>query len=492
MRIILTILILFFSANIFAQADLCTGAIPLTCGQVVNGNTSTFGADVAPFCVTGDGTGGGVWCSIIGTGGNITASLCGSAYDTKIRVFTGNCGALVCQVGNDDFCGLQSEVTWTSTLATTYYILVHGFGAGVGAYTLTMTCVAPPAPATLCYAVSSVAYNPIAPGGTSVVMTDDAVTGALPIGFTFCFADVNYTNFYIGSNGWVGFTAGQPTTFTSAPIPNVAVNYPKNCIMGPWQDWHPGIAGGPYITYQTLGFAPNRTLVVSWANCPFFSCTTVTGSFQIVLYETSGLIDNTLVNKPACLTWAGGTAVQGLHDITGTLAVTVAGRNSTQWTATNETWRYTPCTPCSVLPIEFLSFEGNNEDKVNVLKWVTATEINNEYFTIERSVDGENWLRIEQVDGAGNSSVKRSYEYVDDSYPNQINYYRLSQTDFNGMSETFETIAIDNLYEKDVKVIKIINILGQDVDDSYEGLRIIMYSDGTREKKVGIDEEKKD
>ena len=234
MRIILTILILFFSANTFAQADLCTGAIPVVCGSVVNGNTTLFNVDVAPFCVTGDGTAGGVWYSIIGTGGNITASLCGSAYDTKIRVFTGNCGALVCQTGNDDFCGLQSEVTWTSTLATTYYILVHGFGSGAGAYVLTMTCVAPPAPASLCYTVGQIAYSPIAPGGTSVTMTDDAVTGALPIGFTFCFGGVNYTNFYIGSNGWVGFTGGQPTTYTSVGIPNVGIGVPKNCIAGPW------------------------------------------------------------------------------------------------------------------------------------------------------------------------------------------------------------------------------------------------------------------
>jgi len=486
MRLIQVILVLLLSINCFAQ-DNCPTATPINCGDVVNGNTTLWTPDVAPFCGTGDGTGGGIWYTITGTGGNITASLCGSAYDTKIRVYTGNCVGLVCTGGNDDFCGLQSEVTWTSTLATTYYILVHGFGAGQGAYTLTMTCVAPPAPASLCYTVGQIAYSPVAPGGTSVTMTDDAVTGALPIGFTFCFGGINYTNFYIGSNGWVGFTGGQPTTYTSISIPNAGVGVPKNCIAGPWQDWHPGVAGGPYITYQTLGVAPNRTLVVTWANCPFFSCTTVSGSFQIVLYETSNLIDNTLRNKPACLTWAGGTAVQGLHDITGTLAVTVPGRNSTQWTATNETWRYTPnCSPCVVvLPVELLSFEGYNKGGVNMLSWVTATEINNDYFTLERSVDGENWLTIEQVDGSGNSSVEVSYEYIDDSYPNEVNYYRLIQTDFDGAYEEFNIIAIDNTVEGGIKVLKIINILGQEVDEFYNGLRIIIYDDGTREKKIG-------
>lgn len=482
MKLLQIIIILLFSLNCFGQ-DICSNATPINCGDIVNGNTSLFTPDVVPFCGTGDGTGGGLWYSIVGTGGNITASLCGSTYDTKLRVFSGNCGALVCTGGNDDFCGLQSEVTWSSVLGTTYYILVHGFGSSQGAYTLTMTCVAPPAPASLCYTVSQIGYNPIAPGGTSVTMTDDAVTGALPIGFTFCFGGVNYTNFYIGSNGWVGFTGGQPTTYTSVAIPNTGAGVPKNCIAGPWQDWHPGVAGGPYITYQTLGIAPNRTLVVTWNNCPFFSCTTVTGSFQIVLYETSNLIDNTLRNKPACLTWAGGTAVQGLHDLTGTLAVTVPGRNSTQWTATNETWRYTPnCAPCVViLPVELLEFNGYNKNDVNILRWSTATEINNDYFTLERSVDGLNWLTIEQVNGSGNSSVEVSYEYIDGTYPNEINYYRLTQTDFNGKSETFNIIGIVNLKVNETSDYTIVNLMGQEVSDDFTGIRIIIWENGERE-----------
>lgn len=367
----------------------------------------------------------------------------------------------------DDACGDVGIINaWSITFATT-----------------NLPC--PPPPPQLCYTVAQIAYSPIAPGGTSVAMTDDQVLGTFPIGFTFCFGGVDYTNFYIGSNGWVGFTAGQPTTYTSVAIPNTGANVPKNCIAGPWQDWHPGVAGGPYITYQTIGVAPNRRLVVTWANCPFFSCTTVTGSFQIVLHETSNLIDNTLANKPACLTWAGGTAVQGLHDITGTLAVTVPGRNSTQWTATNETWRYTPnCAPCTVvLPIELLNFDGYNEENINVLNWVTSTEINNDYFTLERSIDGKTWKKIATIPGAGNSNTEMSYEYLDDTYSKNINYYRLTQTDFDGKSETFKVISINNTIEDGVTVVKTINMLGQVVDESYKGLRIIIYSDGTRVKR---------
>lgn len=140
-------------------------------------------------------------------------------------------------------------------------------------------------------------------------------------------------------NGWISFSAGQPTTFASAAIPSAAFNVPKNVIMGPWQDWHPGIGG--QIRYQTQGTAPCRRLVVSFTNTPFFSCTGSNGTFQIVLYEGTNLIENHITNKPNC-GWAGGTAVQGIQNITGTVAFAVPGRNSTVWTTTNNAWRYTP------------------------------------------------------------------------------------------------------------------------------------------------------
>ena len=73
-----------------------------------------------------------------------------------------------------------------------------------------------------------------------------------------------------------------------------------------------------------------------------FSCTSTLGTFQITIYETTNRIENYIQVKPACLSWAGGTAVQGLHNAAGTVAFSVPGRNSTAWTAVNEGWRYTP------------------------------------------------------------------------------------------------------------------------------------------------------
>jgi gliding motility-associated-like protein len=190
------------------------------------------------------------------------------------------------------------------------------------------------------YTISTIPFAPYSIGGNTLSLTDDAVSNVLPIGFSFCFLGTNYTNFYIGSNGWISFTAGQPNTFTSVAIPNGGINVPKNCIMGPWQDWNPGVGGT--IRYQTQGTAPFRRLVVTWDNIPMFQCTANIGKFQIVCYETTSVIENFLWNKPNCTTWAGGTAVQGIHNLAGTQAFVVPGRNSTQWTATNDARRYTP------------------------------------------------------------------------------------------------------------------------------------------------------
>lgn len=203
------------------------------------------------------------------------------------------------------------------------------------------------------YRIDSIGYSPNSFGAGTVVsnfagsiLGDDAVSQALSIGFNFCFYGNTYSQFYVGTNGWISFSAGQPDAYTSAPIPSTAANVPKNCIMGPWQDWIPeNGAGYPNnIRYTTVGTAPNRKLIVSWNKIPLYSaggaCDASLGTFQIVIYESSNVIENYIKDKPNCP--ATSTAVLGIHNSTGTAALTLTGRNSTVWTATNEGWRYTP------------------------------------------------------------------------------------------------------------------------------------------------------
>lgn len=135
------------------------------------------------------------------------------------------------------------------------------------------------------------------------------------------------------------------------------------------------------------------------------------------------------------------------------------------------------------LPIELMSFSGIEEQDYNLLTWSTASEQNNDYFLLERSEDGVKWNNINSTDGMGNSNTKMNYSFRDFTFTNSLNYYRLSQVDFDGVSETFNIISIDNS-KKQKQVLKIINILGQEVSQDTKGLLIITYTDGTSVKII--------
>lgn len=96
----------------------------------------------------------------------------------------------------------------------------------------------------------------------------------------------------------------------------------------------------------------------------------------------------------------------------------------------------------TALPITLTSFEVySNQNRVN-LKWVTSSEENNDYFSIERSKDGVSYESIGTVSGAGNSNSVLTYEFTDENPLFGISYYRLTQTDFDGASETFTPKSI--------------------------------------------------
>jgi Secretion system C-terminal sorting domain len=93
------------------------------------------------------------------------------------------------------------------------------------------------------------------------------------------------------------------------------------------------------------------------------------------------------------------------------------------------------CTvPATALPVEWLSFTAYRDEYVRQtdIEWATATESNNQYFDVERTIDGINWTVITRVNGAGTSSQPHNYSAVDPNPENGINYYRIKQVDFNG------------------------------------------------------------
>ena len=170
--------------------------------------------------------------------------------------------------------------------------------------------------------------------GTVIPSSDDATHGPFSIGFSFNFFGTNYSQFYVGSNGWIGFSAAQTTGYTAAYIPNAGS--PKNVIMADWEDLLPGASN---IRYTTVGSAPNRKLIVSFYQVPHYSCNTNLHTFQFVLNETTNVIDINYAAKPLC---GSNNATAGLVNVDNTNVVPVGGKNASLWSVTNYSVKFTP------------------------------------------------------------------------------------------------------------------------------------------------------
>ena len=144
----------------------------------------------------------------------------------------------------------------------------------------------------------------------------------------------------------------------------------------------------------------------------------------------------------------------------------------------------------SPLPVNFVSFEGKTieplENQIAVLlKWLTSSEKDNDYFTIWRSLDGYNWDIITIEKGVGNSQTILEYIYLDRNPNSGINYYNLSQTDINGDTEFFGIISVnvDKLSKRQYIKFRY-NLLGQEVDENYSGPRLLIWDNGDVEKRL--------
>jgi hypothetical protein len=90
---------------------------------------------------------------------------------------------------------------------------------------------------------------------------------------------------------------------------------------------------------------------------------------------------------------------------------------------------------CSTLPVRLLDLSASPRDKSIYLKWTTASEINNQGFQVQRSVNGSDWIVLGFVNGAGNTTTTRHYDYTDNDLSSGRYYYRLKQVDIDGRFE---------------------------------------------------------
>jgi hypothetical protein len=103
------------------------------------------------------------------------------------------------------------------------------------------------------------------------------------------------------------------------------------------------------------------------------------------------------------------------------------------------------------LPVELIDFEGEVQEHYNLLKWSTASENNNDYFEVQRSLDGISYHTLERIPGKGTTSDISRYSHID-YIPLAAGYYRLMQVDYDGKNEYSEIIYLEKSIEIDFAV----------------------------------------
>lgn len=101
------------------------------------------------------------------------------------------------------------------------------------------------------------------------------------------------------------------------------------------------------------------------------------------------------------------------------------------------------CPEGGQLPVEFLDVNARQKGNGVSIDWSTAQELNNSYFDVERSADGNtHWSTVAKVNGAGNSQVVKNYNVFDASPLSGVNYYRIKQVDFDGNNKYSKTVNV--------------------------------------------------
>lgn len=203
------------------------------------------------------------------------------------------------------------------------------------------------------YDVTAIEYAPPFPftGGTAVnADLDDSWSEVVSLPFDFCYFGEAYTSIQVGTNGLVTFNATYPVNqggtcpwsfSASVPSPSLV----KNAIFGIYMDIHPGLGSAGEINYAFFGEAPARTFVANFPSQPYFSCTDpeeYNMTTQIVLYETTNVIEVYVNRRDSGCSWNSGNALIGIQNATGTAGFTPPNRNTGDWSANKEAWRFTP------------------------------------------------------------------------------------------------------------------------------------------------------
>ena len=394
--------IFLFSHSLFAQSNSPCSAGLITAPSLLVGATCNFtnGTTVGATAQTNAANGGNpscgqfgpdVWYSFIAPlGGQVVIQTqAGTITDGVMSLYSGGCGSLN-QIACDDNSGPGSMPLISATGLTAgqvYLIRFWQYGGGTGTFGI---CASAPALV-----------------GTNAVCANQVpICSGSPITFTANAGGTPAQTANPGNNYGCLFTTPNPSWYylQIANPGNLVVDITAGsdvdfAIWGPF----PSIAAGQAAcnNYAAPIDCSYSTAAVEQVNVPNVLSGQV---FVLLVTNYASIIQNIAVNN------GGGTAT----------------------------------TNCSLLPlpVELTVWEGKHVSGVNKFNWTTQSETNNDYFLVQRTVDGSLWETLGSLDGAGTTTAVNHYSFTDEKPFIQGAYYRLKQVDLNGNSRYSQTIFI--------------------------------------------------
>lgn len=207
----------------------------------------------------------------------------------------------------------------------------------------------------------------------------------------------------------------------------------------------------PAIVAEVFNAAPGGTLTGGIVSQNFYyqtsllSGTAATGGTAQINFNTA--TDG--VSNTATLGVGQASTASGAYTNIGNSVNTATNVTSNSYNPASGNFLALVSTSGNTLPVKWASFTATKNTDASILRWSTASEINNSHFEVQRSADGKSFEAIGKVKGTGNSSKTMSYSFSDkDAATSKTTYYRLKQVDFDGKSEFSRTVSIVNTTAK--------------------------------------------
>ncbi|WP_294676575.1 T9SS type A sorting domain-containing protein [uncultured Fluviicola sp.] len=279
-------------------------------------------------------------------------------------------------------------------------------------------------------------------------------------------------------------------SFVSGPVAklgNTAFVFPtgKNVVYAPIAIGAPGVVTdqftaeyfqvSPTPTYPTSSFEPALNHI---SECEYWMLDRTTGSSDVAVtlsWDTRSC-GVTNLSDLRVARWDGAQWTDKGNG--GTTGTTAAGTVVSSAAVTGfGPFTLASSTLTNPLPVELVTFAANCEQEKAVLRWSTESEYNNDYFSIESSLNAQDWQTAATIEGSGTTSDLSNYLWVDASNRGRDMYYRLSQTDYNGTTTVHEPVYLSSCSETDSRLSiypnpakSVVNIL---TDEKITQIRIL-------------------